>query len=122
MRRRFEITDQEWERLAPLLPAMTPRRGGRGRDHRQCLNGILFGGRHGVAREAPPAGWPVARSPPGPQRHLVPGPHRGPLAGPARALWALGAGLQAVRPLADRWDLGPDRGRLAHPGGGGWEA
>jgi transposase len=30
MNRRFELTDQEWERLAPLLPAMTPRRGGAG--------------------------------------------------------------------------------------------
>ena len=32
MNRRFELTDQEWERLAPLLPAMTPGRGGRWRD------------------------------------------------------------------------------------------
>jgi transposase len=46
--RRFEITDLEWERLAPLLPAMTPRRGGRWRDHRQVLNGILFRTRSGV--------------------------------------------------------------------------
>jgi transposase len=46
--RRFEITDEEWERLAPLLPAMTPRRGGRWRDHRQVLNGILFRTRSGV--------------------------------------------------------------------------
>jgi transposase len=48
MNRRFELTDQEWERLAPLLPAMTPRRGGRWRDHRQVLNGILFRTRTGV--------------------------------------------------------------------------
>jgi transposase len=40
--RRFERTDEEWARLAPLLAAMTPRRGGRWRDHRQVLNGILF--------------------------------------------------------------------------------
>jgi len=46
--RRFEITDDEWERLAPLLPAMTPQRGGRWRDHRQILNGILFRVRSGV--------------------------------------------------------------------------
>jgi transposase len=46
--RRFEVTDDEWERLAPLLPAMTPRRGGRWRDHRQVLNGILFRVRTGV--------------------------------------------------------------------------
>jgi transposase len=48
MNRRFEVTDDEWERLAPLLPAMTPRRGGRWRDHRQVLNGILFRVRSGV--------------------------------------------------------------------------
>jgi transposase len=48
MNRRFELTDQEWERLAPLVPAMTPRRGGRWRDHRQVLNGILFRVRTGV--------------------------------------------------------------------------
>jgi transposase len=48
MNRRFEITDAEWERLASLLPAMTPQRGGRWRDHRQVLNGILFRVRSGV--------------------------------------------------------------------------
>ena len=48
MNRRFELTDDEWERLAPLLPAMTPQRGGRWRDHRQVLNGILFRVRTGV--------------------------------------------------------------------------
>jgi len=46
--RRYEITDQEWERLRPLLPAMTPTRGGRWRDHRQVLNGILFRTRSGI--------------------------------------------------------------------------
>jgi transposase len=48
MNRRFELTDAEWARLAPLLPAMTPRRGGRWRHHRQVLNGILFRVRSGV--------------------------------------------------------------------------
>src|SRR5512133_3086407 len=48
MNRRFELTDQEWDRLAPLLPAMTPQRGGRWRDHRQVLHGILFRTRTGV--------------------------------------------------------------------------
>jgi transposase len=46
--RRYEITDEEWERLAPLLPATTPQRGGRWRDHRQVLNGILFRTRAGI--------------------------------------------------------------------------
>jgi transposase len=48
MNRRFEIADQEWARLAPLLPAVTPRRGGRWHDHRQVRNGILFRVRAGV--------------------------------------------------------------------------
>jgi transposase len=46
--RRFEITDEEWARLARLLPATTPRRGGRWRDHRQVLNGIPFRVRTGI--------------------------------------------------------------------------
>ena len=48
MNRRFEITDDEWERLAPLLPSPMPQRGGRWRDHRQVLNGILFRVRTGI--------------------------------------------------------------------------
>jgi transposase len=40
------------------------------------------------------------------------------VAGSARAVRALGDGLQTVRALADRRDLGPDRGRLGHPGRG----
>jgi transposase len=47
--RRYEITDEEWERLRPLLPPMTRQRGGRWRDHRQVLNGILFRTRAGIA-------------------------------------------------------------------------
>ena len=52
MNRRFELTDQEWERLAPLLPSTKPKRGGRWRDHRQVLNGILFRVRTGVPWQA----------------------------------------------------------------------
>ena len=48
MNRRYEITDEEWERLRPLLPAATPKRGGRWRDHGQVLNGILFRTRAGI--------------------------------------------------------------------------
>jgi hypothetical protein len=39
---RFELTDEEYAKVASLLPDMTPRRGGRWRDHRQVINGILF--------------------------------------------------------------------------------
>lgn len=45
---RFELTEVEYARIAPLLPAMTPRRGGRWRDHRQVINGIVFRVRTGV--------------------------------------------------------------------------
>jgi transposase len=48
MNRRFERTDNEWERLTPLLPSTRPKRGGRWRDHRQVLNGILFRVRTGI--------------------------------------------------------------------------
>jgi transposase len=37
-----DLTDQEWSRLEPLLPSVTPQRGGRWRDHRQVINGILW--------------------------------------------------------------------------------
>jgi len=44
MRRRYELSNRQWERLAPLLP--DPRHhGGAGRPwrgHRQVLNGILW--------------------------------------------------------------------------------
>jgi transposase len=45
--RRYEITDREWEQLVSL-PSTRPQRGGRWRDHRQVLNGILFRVRSGV--------------------------------------------------------------------------
>ncbi|MFC6373183.1 IS5 family transposase [Nonomuraea thailandensis] len=54
MGRRFELTDEEWEVIAPLLPSTDPRRGGRWRDHRQVLNGIVWRVRTGVAwRDVP---------------------------------------------------------------------
>jgi transposase len=65
MNRRFEITDDEWEQLRGLLPATTPRRGGRWRDHRQVLNGILFRVRSGVPwRDLPEryGPWPTSIS------------------------------------------------------------
>jgi Putative transposase of IS4/5 family (DUF4096) len=38
---RGELTDKAWAQLAPLLPR-NQRRGGRWRDHRTVLNGILW--------------------------------------------------------------------------------
>jgi len=52
---RFELTDDEYTRIALLLPDITPQRGGRWRDHRQVLNGILFRVRTGVPWRDVPA-------------------------------------------------------------------
>ncbi len=41
MVRRGELTDQAWERIAPLLPP-NGRRGKQWKDHRQVINGILW--------------------------------------------------------------------------------
>ena len=47
MTARFELTDAEWDLLQPLLPTDPPR-GGRWRDHRTVISGILFRERTGV--------------------------------------------------------------------------
>ncbi|TMR94592.1 IS5 family transposase [Nonomuraea sp. 160415] len=44
---RGDLTDAEWERLAPLLPA-DGTRGGRWNDHRTVINGVLYRIRTGV--------------------------------------------------------------------------
>ena len=44
---RFELTDAEWALLEPLLPADAPQ-GGRWKDHRTVISGILFRERTGV--------------------------------------------------------------------------
>jgi transposase len=40
--RRGEITDRAWEQIGPLLPQDGGKRGGRWRDHRTIVNGILW--------------------------------------------------------------------------------
>lgn len=42
MLNRHDLTDAEWERLEPLLPDRSPRRGGRWVDHRLVINGVLW--------------------------------------------------------------------------------
>jgi transposase len=39
---RHELTDEQWERLAPLLPPTKPATGRPNHDHRRILNGILW--------------------------------------------------------------------------------
>src|SRR5258707_760395 len=51
--RRHDLTDQEWARLEPLLPAH-PRQGHRWNDHRVVINGIFFRTRTGCPWRALP--------------------------------------------------------------------
>jgi transposase len=39
---RHDLTDEEWQRLEPLLPSRKPRRGGQWADHRAVINGVFF--------------------------------------------------------------------------------
>jgi transposase len=40
--RRHELTDEQWEKLEPLLPPQKPRTGRPSKDHRTVINGILW--------------------------------------------------------------------------------
>lgn len=40
--KRHELTEREWARLAPLLPAERPATGRPNHDHRRIINGMLF--------------------------------------------------------------------------------
>jgi transposase len=42
MRHRHELTDEQWARLAPLLPPQKAATGRPARDHRQMLNAMLW--------------------------------------------------------------------------------
>jgi transposase len=42
MKHRHELTDEQWARLAPLLPPQKPKRGRPARDHRQLVNAMLW--------------------------------------------------------------------------------
>jgi transposase len=48
MRHRGELTDQEWERLEPLLPPEKSERGRPNAEHRRIINGILWRERTGA--------------------------------------------------------------------------
>jgi transposase len=56
---RHDLTDEEWDRLEPLLPA-DPRQGGRWADHRVVINAVFFRARAGCPwRDLPegPVNW-----------------------------------------------------------------
>ena len=40
--RRKELTEEQWRKIAPLLPPQKPRRGRPARDHRVVVNAILW--------------------------------------------------------------------------------
>jgi transposase len=46
--KRHELTDRQWEQLAPLLPPEKPATGRPNHDHRRILNGMLFRLKTGV--------------------------------------------------------------------------
>ncbi|MEK5029326.1 transposase [Paenibacillus sp. FSL M7-1046] len=49
MRRRYELTDEEWNILDPLLPPARKKQGGRPpKDRRQMLNAVLWVARTGA--------------------------------------------------------------------------
>src|SRR3954470_19327710 len=52
--RRGDLTDQQWQRLEPLLPPAKPWTGRPNEDHRQILNGILWIHRPGAPWRALP--------------------------------------------------------------------
>jgi transposase len=39
---RKDLTNQQWERLKPLLPSQKPKTGGPAHGHRRILNGMLW--------------------------------------------------------------------------------
>ena len=50
IRKRYEISDDEWERVKEMLPSEElPRQGRRPRSNRQMLNGILWIAKSGAA-------------------------------------------------------------------------
>src|SRR5260370_23448787 len=53
---RHDLSDEEWQRLRPLLPADPPR-GGRWADHRMVINGIFFRTRAGCPWRDLPQGF-----------------------------------------------------------------
>ena len=57
---RYELTDQEWQRIEPLLPPThTGKRGHPFSEHRPVLNGILWILRSGAPWEDLPARYPL---------------------------------------------------------------
>ena len=72
------MTNEQWERLQPLLPPQKPKTGRPANDHRTVVNGILWVRKDGRT-----------------------------LAGPTRAVWQVAHGVQSLSALAQVWRVGP---------------
>jgi len=56
---RHDLTDEQWDRLGPMLPSNEPRRGRPWSDHRTVVNGVLWRTRTGSPwRDLPPVYGP----------------------------------------------------------------
>jgi transposase len=65
MTNRGDLTKDQWERLAPLLPPQKPRVGRPAEDHRRIIDGILWKVRTGAPWRATPeryGPWPTLAS------------------------------------------------------------
>lgn len=40
--RRYELSDEQWDKIADLFPTSKHKRGGQWKDHRQVLNGMFW--------------------------------------------------------------------------------
>lgn len=54
---RHDLTDAQWRLLEPLLPDRAPRRGGRWRDHRPVVDGVIWRTRTGCPWRDVPAAY-----------------------------------------------------------------
>ncbi|MEU9315012.1 IS5 family transposase [Streptomyces sp. NPDC048295] len=57
MPRHARLTDRQWDRIRPLLPSSTGRRGRPWADHRRIVEAIVYQYRTGISRQDLPAGF-----------------------------------------------------------------
>src|SRR5260370_1222724 len=134
---RHDLSDEEWQRLRPLLPADPPR-GGRRAAHRMVINGILFRTRAGCPWRGLPDAFgdrttrhhpPPRRAPgraraarlPGPREKRRPPPAAGAAAAsdPPRAPTPAGGGGPPGNPVVTREQERQKKPpRYPRPGGG----